>query len=87
MTTIASEAANERACLSPEEYRLLLQNDFHTFPHRSFCELNPRVPFLDNWHIAVLAAKLESVRLGTTKRLIVNLPPFGGCGRNWLRGL
>src|ERR1700733_10216739 len=57
------------------DYRLLLQNDFHLFLHRSFCELNPRTAFLDNWHVAVLAAKLEEVRRGKTKRLIINLPP------------
>jgi predicted phage terminase large subunit-like protein len=61
--------------LPAPDYRLLLQNDFHLFLHRSFCELNPRTAFLDNWHIAVLAAKLEDVRRGVTKRLIVNLPP------------
>lgn len=61
--------------LWPVECRLLLQNDFHIFLHRSFCELNPRTPFLDNWHIAVVAARLESVRLGRMKRLIVNRRP------------
>ncbi|HEY3778174.1 MAG TPA: phage terminase large subunit [Rhizomicrobium sp.] len=70
--TLADDAARVP---SESEYRLLLQNDFHLFLHRSFCELNPRTTFLDNWHIAVLAAKLESVRLGQTRRLIVNLPP------------
>ncbi|MGH6876480.1 MAG: phage terminase large subunit [Rhizomicrobium sp.] len=64
-----------RAALADEEYRLLLRNDFHLFLHRSFCELNPRAAFLDNWHIEVLAAKLDEVRRGLTKRLIVNLPP------------
>lgn len=68
-------AAYAHDTLPESDYRLLLQNDFHLFLHRSFCELNPRTPFLDNWHIAVLAAKLESVRLGRTKRLIINLPP------------
>jgi predicted phage terminase large subunit-like protein len=63
------------APLPESDYRLLLQNDFHLFLHRSFCELNPRTVFLDNWHIAVLAAKLEAVRRGKTKRLIINLPP------------
>jgi hypothetical protein len=66
-------AADER--LAESDYRLLLQNDFHLFLHRSFCELNPRTAFLDNWHIAVLAAKLDDVRCGETKRLIINLPP------------
>src|SRR5208282_4472880 len=32
-------------------------------------------PFLANWHIDVLASRLESVRRGETRRLIVNLPP------------
>ena len=68
-------APDTPARVAESEYRLLLQNDFHLFLHRSFSELNPRTPFLDNWHIAVLAAKLESVRRGATKRLIVNLPP------------
>jgi predicted phage terminase large subunit-like protein len=61
--------------LHPQEYRLVLQSDFHSFLHRSFAELNPRTPFHDNWHIAVLAAKLDAVRRGETKRLIINLPP------------
>lgn len=61
--------------LAESEYRLLLQNDFHSFLHRSFCELNPRSGFLDNWNIEVLAAKHERVRFGQTRRLIVNLPP------------
>ena len=43
--------------------------------HRSFLELNPSEEFLPNWHIEVLAAKLEEVRRGRCKRLIVNLPP------------
>jgi hypothetical protein len=59
----------------PPDYHLLLQNDFHLFLHRAFCELNSRTAFLDNWHIAVLAAKLEGARRGVTKRLIINLPP------------
>src|SRR5215469_11174490 len=62
------------ALLHPN-YRVMLQHDFHSFLHRSFGELNPRTPFLDNWHIEVLAAKLDDVRKGKTRRLIVNLPP------------
>ena len=53
--------------LDGQEYRLLLRDDFHSFLHRSFAELNPRTSFYDNWHIAVLAAKLDGVRLGKTK--------------------
>ena len=61
---------------SPEKvYADILRNDFHAFLHRAFLELNPRARFELNWHLEVLAAKLEEVRLGTCKRLIVNLPP------------
>ena len=56
-------------------YPGILRNDFCAFLHRAFLELNPRARFAPNWHIEVLAAKLEDVRLGKCKRLIVNLPP------------
>ena len=56
-------------------YASILRNDFCAFFHRAFLELNPRARFEPNWHLEVLAAKLEEVRLGTCKRLIVNLPP------------
>ncbi|HEY5048969.1 MAG TPA: phage terminase large subunit [Rhizomicrobium sp.] len=69
---MAAEAARLRCA---QDYRALVQSDFHLFLHRSFAELNPRTEFLDNWHLEVLAAKLEAVRRGEVKRLIVNLPP------------
>jgi predicted phage terminase large subunit-like protein len=56
-------------------YADLMRHDLCSFIHRSFLELNPQTPFLSNWHIEVLASKLEAVRLGTCKRLIINLPP------------
>jgi hypothetical protein len=56
-------------------YSSILRNDFYAFIHRSFMELNPEPSFEPNWHLEVLAAKLEQVRLGLCKRLIVNLPP------------
>ncbi len=56
-------------------YAELLRRDLCAFIHRSFLELNSQKPFLSNWHIEVLAAKLEEVRRGRCKRLIVNVPP------------
>src|SRR5258707_11217307 len=56
-------------------YADLMRHDLCSFIHRSFLELNPQTPFLSNWHIEVLAAKLEEVRRGSCKRLIVNVPP------------
>ena len=56
-------------------YAGILRNDFGAFLHRGFLELKPGDKFEPNWHIEVLAAKLEDVRRGACKRLIVNLPP------------
>jgi hypothetical protein len=36
--------------INATEYRALLRLDFYTFVHRAFRELNPRIPFLHNWH-------------------------------------
>ena len=42
--------------------RDILRNDFGAFVHRAFLELNPASSFEPNWHLEVLAAKLEEVR-------------------------
>jgi len=62
--------------ISPtEQYAAGLRNDFVAFIHRAFLELNPRSPFMRNWHVELLAAELEDVRRGRSKRLIICLPP------------
>lgn len=61
--------------LSPREYQTLCRNDFYTFMHRAFLELNPRGEFLHNWHNELIASKLEACRVGGIRRLIINVPP------------
>jgi len=61
--------------LSLGEYDAILRSDLGYFAERCFCELNPQAPFLPNWHIEVIAAKLMAVREGKIRRLIINLPP------------
>jgi len=56
-------------------YAEILRGDFAAFAHRAFREVYPDRPFESNWHIDVLAEKLEAIRSGKTRRLIVNLPP------------
>jgi hypothetical protein len=56
-------------------YADLLRHDLCAFIHRSFLELNSQTQFLANWHIELLATKLEEVRRGSCRRLIVNVPP------------
>ena len=61
--------------ISEAEYLAFTRQDFHTFMHLSFRELNPRVQFQRNWHTELIAAKLESCFRGETRRLIINVPP------------
>lgn len=56
-------------------FNTILKSDFHKFIEKCFGTLNPATPFLDNWHIEAIAWKLEQVRLGKIKRLIINMPP------------
>ena len=56
-------------------YADILRDDFVSFAHRAHLELYPSRPFEPNWHIDVLAEKLEAVKRGEIRRLIINLPP------------
>jgi hypothetical protein len=72
----ANQAALVGAAPMPRgECAALLRDDFASFAARAFRELNPRTPFLTNWHVELIAAKLAAVRAGRIRRLIVNLPP------------
>ena len=55
--------------------RALLRRDLTTFIQKNFCELNPETEFVLNWHIELIADRLEQCRLGRIKRLIINIPP------------
>ena len=57
------------------EYQAMLRCDFYLFLTRCFGELHSQASFLSNWHIEVMAAKLEACRRGEIKRLIINIPP------------
>jgi predicted phage terminase large subunit-like protein len=64
-----------KAELTPAEYHALMRLDFYAFIERCFLQLNPSQEFLPNWHIEVIAAKLEACRQGRIRRLIINVPP------------
>src|ERR1700745_349597 len=61
--------------LNAAEYQAIARYDLYTFMHRAFLELNPSATFLPNWHLELIAAKLEACRRGEIKRLIINVPP------------
>ena len=61
--------------LTPEQYRALLRKYLCAFIRRCFSQLNPQTVLAMNWHIEVIAAKLEACRRGEIRRLIINVPP------------
>jgi predicted phage terminase large subunit-like protein len=61
--------------MNEELYGRVLRTDLGTFIERVFVHLFPNTPFLPNWHIELIACKLEAVLEGKIKRLIINVPP------------
>ncbi len=61
--------------IDPSEFDALTRVDFQVFIERVFAELNPGARYSDNFHIAKIASRLEAVRRGQLKRLIINVPP------------
>ena len=57
------------------QYADILRSDFVAFGHRAFRDLNGATPYLGNWHLDVMADKLERVRKGEISRLAIALPP------------
>jgi predicted phage terminase large subunit-like protein len=53
----------------------MYRTDFASFIGKCFHTLAPGSPFQMNWHIAAVAYRLEQVRLGKIRRLIINMPP------------
>ena len=54
------------------------RRDFLSFASWCFNELTPGIALLPNWHLEALAFRLEQVRRGEIKRLMINLPPRYG---------
>jgi predicted phage terminase large subunit-like protein len=50
------------------------REDFHIFAMLAFAQLSDE-PYLDNWHIAAIARRLEHIDRGNLKRLIISMPP------------
>ena len=51
------------------------RTDLPTFVHRAFQTVCPGIPFQANWHVELLADRLDACRKGTIKRLLICLPP------------
>src|SRR5271166_5342818 len=53
----------------------LLRNDFRAFIHKVFTTLCPGQDYERSWHVEAIAYRLERLRRGEIKRLIINMPP------------
>jgi predicted phage terminase large subunit-like protein len=61
--------------VSTAELRAIMRAEFYSFKMRCFAELCGGAAFLPNWHIELLAAKLQAAFEGRIRRLIINIPP------------
>lgn len=55
--------------------RSVLRRDMSSFIEKTFNTVNPGGNYMKNWHIDLIGEKLEAVRQGKIKRLIINMPP------------
>jgi predicted phage terminase large subunit-like protein len=53
----------------------VLRLHFLTFIAKCIDTVDPAANYRENWHVLVLALKLELVRTGKCRRLMINLPP------------
>lgn len=55
--------------------RAVLRTSFDAFVEKAFATLEPGRPFVPCWYLQAIGDRLERVRRGEIKRLIINLPP------------
>ncbi len=56
-------------------FQALLRSHFRAFVDKTFVTLSPGQTFVPNWHLDAIAYRLERIRCGATRRLIINMPP------------
>lgn len=61
--------------INKDDFKTILQNDFGTFVEKCFRELNPSTQFIPNWHLDLMALRLEDCRAGNNNKFIINIPP------------
>jgi hypothetical protein len=74
LTASPSIVGSDAAC---GDCAALLRGDFASFTARTFRELNPRSPFVTNWHVELISAKLAAVREGRLGALLRQRPLEG----------
>jgi predicted phage terminase large subunit-like protein len=74
----AAEAARELASLEAE----LARRSLRAFVQAAWPLVEPRVPFVPNWHIDAICEHLEAVSRGDITKLLINIPP--ACMKSYL---
>lgn len=64
--------------LTPEHARALARHNLAFFARTAMQVLHPATPILWNWHLDLIANRLEDAMEGRTRRLIINIPPRYG---------
>lgn len=64
--------------LTPEHLRALSRRSFPFFCRGAFQELHPHIRISWNWHLDLIASRMQDVLEGRCQRLIVNIPPRYG---------
>tara|TARA_R110002124_G_scaffold89707_1_gene229337 strand:+ start:3030 stop:4649 length:1620 start_codon:yes stop_codon:yes gene_type:complete len=65
------------AMMNPAQFDALSRIDFFTFIRRVFNHLHGHGEYTENFHVPVIAARLEGVRRGEDLRFAICLPPRG----------
>ena len=63
------------AHLLDERLKRAAQADLRTFVEWFWPVLEPTTPFHPNWHIDLICEHLQDITDGTTRRLVINVPP------------
>jgi hypothetical protein len=58
--------------------RKLAERSLADFVRQAWPVLEPKTPYLENWHLELLIEALEAVAIGQIQRLIINIPPRFG---------
>ncbi|MGA9851715.1 MAG: phage terminase large subunit [Gammaproteobacteria bacterium] len=61
--------------LTMNEFDALLRIDLFAFIERVYYQVTPAALFYPNWHLELIASKLEACRQGEIRRLILLVPP------------
>jgi predicted phage terminase large subunit-like protein len=77
---LAARAAAHR--LADELATRAAEARLHAFVQQAWPIIEPKAPFVDNWHIGFLCEHLEAVHLGQITDLLINIPP--GCMKSVL---